>query len=31
MEKTQWSEAIEYLKKAVTLTKFENPEVIRAF
>lgn len=31
MEKTQRSEAIEYLKKAVTLTKFENPEVIRAF
>jgi hypothetical protein len=31
MEKTNWYEAKKYLSKALTLSKFENSEVIRCF
>lgn len=30
MEKTEWTQARKYLRKAVEVTKFENPETIRA-
>lgn len=31
MEKTQWHDSLEYLQKAIKLTKFENAEVVRAY
>ena len=31
MEKTQWHNSLEYLQKAIKLTKFENAEIVRAY